>query len=49
VAEQAVRALVNLGFAAPDADRAVRAALSLNGGGVAELIRGALQLLTRTT
>ncbi|MBI4419316.1 MAG: Holliday junction branch migration protein RuvA [Gemmatimonadetes bacterium] len=49
VAEQAVQALTNLGFPAADADRAVRAALSLNGsGGVAELIRSALQLLTKT-
>jgi len=49
VAEQAVQALVNLGFAPPDADRAVRAALSVDGAsGTAELIRGALKLLTRT-
>lgn len=49
VAEQAVQALVNLGFAPADADRAVRAALSLDGGSAtAELIRGALKVLTRT-
>jgi Holliday junction DNA helicase RuvA len=49
VAEQAVQALVNLGFSPADADRAVRAALSADGAsGAAELIRGALQLLTRT-
>ncbi|MBI4500093.1 MAG: Holliday junction branch migration protein RuvA [Gemmatimonadetes bacterium] len=48
VAEQAVQALVNLGFSPADADRAVRAALSVDGAsGTAELIRGALQLLTR--
>ena len=49
VAEQAVQALVNLGFAPADADRAVRAALSVDGASAAaELIRGALKLLTRT-
>jgi Holliday junction DNA helicase RuvA len=49
VAEQAVQALVNLGFAPAEADRAVRAALSVDGAsGAAELIRGALQLLTRS-
>jgi Holliday junction DNA helicase RuvA len=47
-AEQAVNALVNLGYASGDADRAVRAVLSGHAGGeTAELIRGALQLLTR--
>jgi Holliday junction DNA helicase RuvA len=47
-AEQAVQALLSLGFSGTEADRAVRAALSLNGNGsVAEVIRGALQLLTR--
>ena len=47
-AEQAVRALVNLGFAPHDADRAVRAAVSADGpGSVTDLIRGALQLLTK--
>jgi len=47
-AEQAVQALLSLGFSGGDADRAVRAAMSLNGhGSVAELIRGALQLLTK--
>jgi Holliday junction DNA helicase RuvA len=49
VAEQAVRALVNLGFSPVDSDRAVRAAVSANGtSGAAELIRNALQMLTRT-
>jgi Holliday junction DNA helicase RuvA len=49
VAEQAVQALVNLGFSPGEADRAVRAALSVDGAsGTAELIRGALQLLTKT-
>lgn len=48
VAEQAVQALTNLGFAALEADRAVRAAVSTNGtGNVAELIRSALQILTK--
>lgn len=47
-AEQAVSALVNLGYPSGDADRAVRAALSRQAGGeTAELIREALQLLTR--
>ena len=46
-AEQAVQALVNLGYNANDADRAVRAVVSQNGaGGPAELIRRALQRLT---
>ena len=46
-AEQAVQALVNLGYNANDADRAVRAAVSQNGAGEpAELIRRALQRLT---
>lgn len=46
-AEQAVQALVNLGYHANDADRAVRAVLSQNGAGEpAELIRRALQRLT---
>ncbi|MSR06714.1 MAG: Holliday junction branch migration protein RuvA [Gemmatimonadetes bacterium] len=48
VAEQAVQALTNLGFASADADRAVRAAVAGNGtGNVAELIRTALQILTK--
>jgi Holliday junction DNA helicase RuvA len=48
VAEQAVQALINLGFSPVDADRAVRAAVSANGtNGAAELIRGALQMLTK--
>lgn len=46
-AEQAVQALMNLGYNANDADRAVRAVLSQNGAGEpAELIRRALQRLT---
>ncbi len=46
-AEQAVQALVNLGYAPAEADRAVRAAVSQDGTGEpAELIRRALQRLT---
>jgi len=48
-AEQAVQALVNLGYGAADAERAVRSVVSQ--GGVADpvdLIRGALQLLTKS-
>jgi Holliday junction DNA helicase RuvA len=46
-AEQAVQALMNLGYGPADADRAVRAALSQDGTGEpAELIRRALQRLT---
>jgi Holliday junction DNA helicase RuvA len=43
-AENAVRALVSLGYSAADADRAVRAAIDANGRGMsaAELIRAAL-------
>jgi Holliday junction DNA helicase RuvA len=49
VAEQAVQALVNLGFSPADADRAVRAAVSADGSsGTAEIIRSALQMLTRS-
>ena len=49
VAEQAVQALVNLGFSAAEADRAVRLAVSADGtSGTPELIRTALQMLTRT-
>jgi Holliday junction DNA helicase RuvA len=47
-ADQAVRALTNLGYGSADADRAVRAVLA--DGGAAEpaaLIRRALELLTR--
>ena len=48
-AEQAVHALVNLGYNASEADRVVRAVLSENGSAeTAELIRGSLKLLTRT-
>jgi len=48
-AEQAVNALVNLGYPGGDADRAVRAVLSQQAGSdTAELIRGALQLLARS-
>ncbi len=47
-AEQAVQALVNLGYGHADADRAVRAVVSENGSGEpVDLIRGALQLLTK--
>jgi Holliday junction DNA helicase RuvA len=47
-AEQAVLALVNLGYGSADADRAVRAVLSQEGSGEpVDLIRGALQLLTK--
>jgi Holliday junction DNA helicase RuvA len=49
VAEQAVGALVNLGFSPTDADRAVRSAISADGSSeTAEIIRNALQLLTRS-
>jgi Holliday junction DNA helicase RuvA len=48
-AEQAVHALVNLGYNPTEADRVVRAVLSENGSAeTAELIRESLQLLTRT-
>jgi Holliday junction DNA helicase RuvA len=48
-AEQAVQALVNLGYGAADADRAVREALSQDGSREpVDLIRGALQLLTKS-
>ncbi len=47
-AEQAVNALVNLGYSSGEADRTVRTVLSQEGGSsTAELIRGALQLLSR--
>lgn len=47
-ADQAVQALVNLGYGAMDADRAVRAALAERGTAApAELIRQALQTLAR--
>ncbi len=46
-AEQAVQALMNLGYGPADADRAVRAVVSQDGTGEpAELIRRALQRLT---
>jgi Holliday junction resolvasome RuvABC DNA-binding subunit len=46
--EQAVQALVNLGYPAADAERAVRTVVSERGTGEAvDLIRGALQLLTK--
>ena len=49
VAEQAVQALINLGFSPADADRAVRTAVSADGSsGTAEIIRSALQMLTRS-
>jgi Holliday junction DNA helicase RuvA len=48
--EQAVQALVNLGYPAADAERAVRTVVSETGTGEAvDLIRGALQLLTQST
>ena len=47
-AEQAVTALMNLGYSGSDADRAVRAVLAQDGSAeTAELIRGALKTLTR--
>ena len=47
-ADQAVQALVNLGYAATDADRAVRAALADGGTDVpADLIRRALKTFTQ--
>lgn len=48
-AEQAVHALINLGYGSAEADRAVRTVLSQEGNGEAvDIIRGALQLLTKT-
>jgi Holliday junction DNA helicase RuvA len=47
--EQAIQALVNLGYPAADAERAVRSVVSARGTGDAvDLIRGALQLLTKS-
>lgn len=47
-ADQAVQALVNLGYGAGDADRAVRSALAANPAAApAELIRQALQTLAK--
>lgn len=47
-AEQAVQALTNLGYGNAEADRAVRAILSQEENGeVVDIIRGALQLLTK--
>lgn len=47
-AEQAVQALVNLGYGQADADRAVRQYLARDGTAEAvDVIRGALQLLTQ--
>ncbi|HEX9611900.1 MAG TPA: Holliday junction branch migration protein RuvA [Gemmatimonadales bacterium] len=51
-AEAALQALERLGYAAPEADRALRHVLSENGGGrpaqdTESLVRRALQLLTR--
>jgi Holliday junction DNA helicase RuvA len=46
-AAAALQALERLGYATPEADRALRQALAANGGGDAEtLVRRALQLLT---
>lgn len=48
-ADDAIRALVSLGYAEPDAEKAVRKALESAGGGVAapDLIRAALPLVGR--
>ena len=47
-AEQAVQALINLGYSGADAERAVRQVLSEGGGDEpANLIRGALKLMVR--
>ena len=47
-AEQAVQALVNLGYASAEAERAVRTVLSADGSDEpANLIRGALQLMVK--
>jgi Holliday junction DNA helicase RuvA len=47
-AEQAVQALINLGYGSNDADRAVRSVLLQEGSSEpVDLIRGALQLLTK--
>lgn len=49
-ADQAVQALINLGYGAADADRAVRAVLAEHGSAEpADLIRQALQTLARRT
>jgi Holliday junction DNA helicase RuvA len=46
--EQAIQALVNLGYPAAEAERAVRTVVAEGGAGEAvDLIRGALQLLTK--
>ncbi len=46
--DQAVQALINLGYSTNDAERAVREAVSQQGAGEpVDLIRGALQLLTK--
>jgi Holliday junction DNA helicase RuvA len=46
--DQAVQALVNLGYSAADAERALRAVVSDSGATeTVDLIRGALQLLTK--
>ena len=48
IIEQAVQALVNLGYTRADAEQAVRGQVSEDGTGSAvDLIRGALQLLTK--
>jgi Holliday junction DNA helicase RuvA len=43
---EAVSALVNLGYRAPDAERAVRAAIAAGAGELADVIRKALQKLS---
>ncbi len=46
-ADQAVQALVNLGYQPGEAERAVRTAVASDGAGeTVDLIRGALQLLS---
>jgi Holliday junction DNA helicase RuvA len=46
--DQAVQALINLGYSATDAERAVSQAIAQHGAGEpVDLIRGALQLLTK--
>jgi Holliday junction DNA helicase RuvA len=47
--DQAVQALINLGYNSADAERAVRESISQQGAGEpVDLIRGALQLLTKS-
>lgn len=46
-AEQALQALVNLGYNAQEAERAVRETVAVGGAETVDLIKGALQLLTK--